>query len=180
MPSRRPLSKRERFGVLMRDGFRCVYCGAHGAGVALEVDHVQSVADGGEDHQHNLATACATCNNGKGALSLPPRSPGVAVLATLIAPGEALMVPYVVGLAAGYLNAEYALGADAERRALSVCDETHMEVGAIAAAVPSDPAERARIGLLLFELIGRDETDPVSARMLHTWRKRLGLSEGTK
>lgn len=72
-PPRVPLSKRLRFAVLQRDGFRCVYCGASGAGVRLHVDHVKSRKAGGSDDLSNLRAACADCNHGKGAQSIEER-----------------------------------------------------------------------------------------------------------
>lgn len=68
---RRALSLRKRFQVLQRDGFTCQLCGACGAGVRLEVDHRQSVADGGADTLENLWTLCFDCNRGKRDTSLP-------------------------------------------------------------------------------------------------------------
>lgn len=44
-------------------------CGRSRDEVALEVDHVVSVADGGTDELHNLATLCRDCNGGKSAYS---------------------------------------------------------------------------------------------------------------
>lgn len=50
----------------------CRYCGAQAGadGVELVADHVVSVADGGDESMANLATACRSCNGGKGARSL--------------------------------------------------------------------------------------------------------------
>jgi len=64
---RQPISRRLRFEILNRDGFRCVYCGAYGRdpGVRLEVDHVEPVAGGGDNDPRNLVTACNRCNGGK-------------------------------------------------------------------------------------------------------------------
>lgn len=42
-------------------------CGRSKDEVALEVDHVVSVADGGTDELDNLATLCRDCNGGKSA-----------------------------------------------------------------------------------------------------------------
>jgi hypothetical protein len=68
-----PLSKKTRFAVLSRDGFRCTYCGAHGNGVVLHVDHAKSRRDGGTDELSNLRAACADCNHGKGRRSVRER-----------------------------------------------------------------------------------------------------------
>lgn len=70
---RKALSKRLRFAILNRDGFRCQYCGAAAPNVPLVVDHVNPVALGGGNHPENLRAACFVCNSGKAAL--PLRSP---------------------------------------------------------------------------------------------------------
>lgn len=64
---RKPISKRLRFEVFRRDGFRCVYCGAKGSetGAGLHIDHVLPVALGGDDSLDNLAASCPDCNQGK-------------------------------------------------------------------------------------------------------------------
>jgi hypothetical protein len=67
---RKPLSRTTRFEVFKRDDFTCQYCGRHPPEVLLEVDHVIAVAEGGDDSEGNLITACADCNRGKGARSL--------------------------------------------------------------------------------------------------------------
>lgn len=57
-----------RFQVLMRDGFRCQYCGRspkNDENVVLEVDHVMPKSKGGGDSFDNLVTACRECNQGK-------------------------------------------------------------------------------------------------------------------
>lgn len=76
--ARKPLSKRTRFDVFKRDGFKCAYCGTTPPKVVLEVDHVVPLAAGGTDDIDNLVTACWDCNHGKGArqLGVAPR-PGV-------------------------------------------------------------------------------------------------------
>lgn len=57
---------REDFGamVFVRDGFKCVYCGATSA---LTIDHVVPVSCGGRNDPSNLVTACRPCNSSKGA-----------------------------------------------------------------------------------------------------------------
>jgi 5-methylcytosine-specific restriction endonuclease McrA len=66
--ARDPLPAGLRFRILVRDGFRCRYCGRSGdaPGVVLHVDHVVSVAAGGTTSEDNLRTACEECNLGKG------------------------------------------------------------------------------------------------------------------
>lgn len=60
------LSKKLRFEVFKRDGFRCQYCGASAPDVLLVVDHIHPVAAGGKNNILNLITACEPCNAGKG------------------------------------------------------------------------------------------------------------------
>jgi hypothetical protein len=61
----RSLSLRTRFFVMKRDSFACVFCGASGQGVRLEVDHRIPRARGGTDAIENLQTLCFDCNRGK-------------------------------------------------------------------------------------------------------------------
>lgn len=62
-----PVPPAVRMMVFIRDGFRCVYCGATANESRLECDHVISWADGGTNDPGNLVTACRECNIGKGA-----------------------------------------------------------------------------------------------------------------
>lgn len=63
---RKQLSKKTRFEVFKRDNFTCQYCGQMAPDVILEVDHINPVADGGNNEMLNLITACRDCNRGKG------------------------------------------------------------------------------------------------------------------
>lgn len=63
---RKGLSKKLRFEVFKRDGFRCQYCGVSAPDVLLVVDHIHPVAGGGKNDILNLITACEPCNAGKG------------------------------------------------------------------------------------------------------------------
>lgn len=67
MTVRKALSKRIRFAVFARDGFRCRYCGRQSDEVPLVVDHLIAVANGGTDDEENLVTSCEPCNQGKAA-----------------------------------------------------------------------------------------------------------------
>ena len=60
---RSPVSVRRRYLVLKRDLYTCRMC--HGAGVALEVDHIIPVSRGGSGKIENLQTLCRDCNRGK-------------------------------------------------------------------------------------------------------------------
>lgn len=68
--TRREPSDRQRFRILVRDGFRCRSCGASPlvqVGVELHVDHKVPWSKGGETTDENLETKCSKCNLGKGA-----------------------------------------------------------------------------------------------------------------
>lgn len=68
--TRIPLSKKLRFEVFKRDGFRCMYCGSTPDKALLQCDHIHPVALGGENEMDNLVTACQPCNSGKSATPL--------------------------------------------------------------------------------------------------------------
>ena len=59
------LSKKTRFEVFKRDGFKCQYCGRSAPDVILQVDHIEPQAKGGGHNVINLVTSCADCNLGK-------------------------------------------------------------------------------------------------------------------
>ena len=63
--SNRP-SAAVRIRALKRDRYTCTYCGASGADVELEIDHIVPASKGGSNHISNLTTACKKCNLGKG------------------------------------------------------------------------------------------------------------------
>lgn len=54
-----------RIAVLLKHGFRCVYCGATREDTKIEVDHVIPVCKGGTNDEGNLVAACRECNAGK-------------------------------------------------------------------------------------------------------------------
>jgi 5-methylcytosine-specific restriction endonuclease McrA len=56
-----------RFNLFLRDGFRCVYCGAKDE---LTFDHVRPRSQGGRTTWDNIVTACSPCNLKKGGMSL--------------------------------------------------------------------------------------------------------------
>jgi len=60
------MSKKLRFEVFKRDNFTCQYCGRMAPDAILEVDHINPVAEGGENDILNLITSCFDCNRGKG------------------------------------------------------------------------------------------------------------------
>jgi hypothetical protein len=65
-PGRKPISRRRRFDVLEKYGYKCIYCGRGPEhGVVLQVDHAEPVARGGENDDENLVASCVDCNLGK-------------------------------------------------------------------------------------------------------------------
>ena len=63
---------RLRFRVMLRDNFKCQYCGISPAthtGVALHLDHRKPFSQGGSTDFDNLVTSCSKCNLGKGDMS---------------------------------------------------------------------------------------------------------------
>jgi hypothetical protein len=67
--TKREISDRMRFRILMRDGFSCQSCGKSPTterGVELHVDHILPWSKGGETVEDNLQTKCSKCNLGKG------------------------------------------------------------------------------------------------------------------
>ena len=67
--TKRNISDRLRFRILMRDGFTCKSCGRSPVkerGVELHVDHIIPWSKGGETVTENLETKCKKCNLGKG------------------------------------------------------------------------------------------------------------------
>lgn len=71
---RRGISKKVRFEVFKRDGFKCAYCGAASPSVLLQIDHIEPIKLGGKNSMLNLVTACAGCNAGKSCRELSDES----------------------------------------------------------------------------------------------------------
>jgi 5-methylcytosine-specific restriction endonuclease McrA len=82
----RAASTRKR--VLMRDGYRCAYCGIAG-GRAMTIDHVRPRSRGGKSTWENLVCACVACNHRKGS-----RTPDEAGMPLRIVPREPRHVPF--------------------------------------------------------------------------------------
>lgn len=74
---RKPISKKVRFEVFKKDGFKCVYCGKTPPNVTLEVDHIDPVSKGGESDIFNYVTACFDCNRGKSNIPLDKIPPSM-------------------------------------------------------------------------------------------------------
>lgn len=97
---RKAISKKTRFEVFKRDGFKCMYCGACPPSVLLHVDHVNAVATGGGNDIDNLVTSCEPCNLGKGARSLGVVPQALAEKAAQIAEREEQLQGYAAILEA--------------------------------------------------------------------------------
>jgi hypothetical protein len=91
---RKAISPKTRFEVFKRDGFKCLYCGAHPPGVLLEVDHIVAVVEGGAHDMDNFATACWNCNRGKGARDLKTAPKTLAAKARETQEREAQLLGY--------------------------------------------------------------------------------------
>lgn len=63
---RESFSKSTRFRVLVRDHFKCQYCGGTAPKSRIVIDHVTPVCLGGTSAPYNLVAACEPCNQGKG------------------------------------------------------------------------------------------------------------------
>jgi Homing endonuclease associated repeat/HNH endonuclease len=73
---RRVATKKQRFKVFVRDGFKCQVCGyGQGDGRKLEADHKIAWSDGGRTIDENLWTLCQLCNQGKGAMRIADALP---------------------------------------------------------------------------------------------------------
>jgi 5-methylcytosine-specific restriction endonuclease McrA len=63
---RKTISRKLRFQILQRDGFRCRACGrGPNNGVKLVIDHIIPIDWGGLTEESNLQTLCEECNSGK-------------------------------------------------------------------------------------------------------------------
>lgn len=91
---RKAISKKVRFEIFKRDGFKCMYCGAHPPSVMLHVDHIRPVADGGGNEDENLVTSCEPCNLGKGARLLSVVPSTLAEKSAAVAEREAQLLGY--------------------------------------------------------------------------------------
>ena len=63
VPFKTPQATRKN--IFTRDGYRCMYCGAHKGGSELELEHVIPKSRGGKKSWENLVSACRKCNSRK-------------------------------------------------------------------------------------------------------------------
>lgn len=59
-----------RQNVFLRDDHTCQYCNKHFPEKTLTLDHVVPLSKGGGHHWENVVTACSSCNNKKGSMSV--------------------------------------------------------------------------------------------------------------
>lgn len=76
-----PMNNRTLF---KRDGYLCMYCGAHFAISELSRDHITPLSQGGRDAWTNVITACRRCNNHKAGRT--PEQAGMQLLAVPFTP----------------------------------------------------------------------------------------------
>jgi 5-methylcytosine-specific restriction endonuclease McrA len=102
-----------RKGVLVRDNYTCIYCGAQPGTIQrgkvlakndLTVDHVLPRSRGGKDHWTNTACACYHCNHRKGdrlpneagmKLAWEPKTPRTSYLVIAVGSGPAAWKQYI-------------------------------------------------------------------------------------
>lgn len=60
---RRRVPKKLREVVMKRDGYKCQQCGST---YELQIDHIESVYNGGDSRPENLQVLCRECNTAKG------------------------------------------------------------------------------------------------------------------
>jgi 5-methylcytosine-specific restriction endonuclease McrA len=102
-----------RKGVLVRDNYTCIYCGAKPGSLQknkvlakndLTVDHILPKSQGGKDHWSNTACACYYCNHRKGnrqpheagmKLLWEPKMPRTSYLVIAIGSGPAAWKQYI-------------------------------------------------------------------------------------
>lgn len=68
IPLRKPVLTRRN--ILLRDGFKCSYCGGSFSSEQLTLDHVTPRSKGGLSDWSNITSCCHACNQRKGSTSL--------------------------------------------------------------------------------------------------------------
>ena len=58
----RKTSKKYRWHVALRQGYKCAHCKELLHPDSLDIDHVQELQDGGEDVMANLSALCSNCH----------------------------------------------------------------------------------------------------------------------
>ena len=120
---RQAIGKRVRFEVFKRDGFKCMYCGAHPPDVLLQCDHIEPVSLGGSNEIDNLITACQPCNIGKSNIPLSSVPVGLAEQAALVIERESQIAGYEDAMRGRRMRIE----ADAQEVLEAFCDAFGIE-----------------------------------------------------
>ncbi|HTW82936.1 MAG TPA: HNH endonuclease [Candidatus Sulfotelmatobacter sp.] len=80
-----------KMNVLLRDDYRCGYCGVRCGAGSASVDHVVPKSRGGRSAWDNLVTCCLACNGRKG-----DRTPDEARMPLRRIPREPRSIPWIV------------------------------------------------------------------------------------
>jgi len=96
----RPIVRLTRRNLMLRDGYRCQYCGRSAGERALNIDHVLPRSRGGRESWENLVTACQPCNRRKGERT--PLEAGMPLLRRAAAPSWSLAAQLLLGAPAAY------------------------------------------------------------------------------
>lgn len=105
----RPAVRLTRRNLMLRDGYRCQYCGRAASERPLNIDHVLPRARGGEDSWENLVIACQSCNRRKGEHT--PSEAAMPLRRRASAPRWTVAAQLLAGLATPYAEWEPFLGA---------------------------------------------------------------------
>ncbi len=95
-----PTVRLTRHNLMLRDGFRCQYCGRAPHVRDLDIDHVHPRSRGGRDTWENLVTACHPCNRTK--RDATPVEAGMPLLRPPTAPRWSLAAQVLGALPASY------------------------------------------------------------------------------
>ncbi len=63
-------SRFSKENMLVRDGFKCQYCGCSLTKKSVTIDHVVPASKGGKTSWTNCVSCCLKCNNSKGDMSV--------------------------------------------------------------------------------------------------------------
>lgn len=77
--------------VLLRDDYKCAYCGMEGDRHTMTVDHVKPKSLGGKSDWLNLVACCSPCNGRK-----RDRTPEQAKMPLLRKPREPRFIPFLI------------------------------------------------------------------------------------
>ena len=89
-----------RKNILIRDKFRCKYCGKEGTGSTLTLDHIIPRSRGGKFTWQNIVASCLECNAKKG--DRTPEEAGMRIMGA--APDRLDMYAYIKCLLSTRLN----------------------------------------------------------------------------